>query len=104
MISDHAAIDVTFAPLRSGESRNIVPRHICRQVFFSEMVQKYADDLQLLDLPVEQQLSTFKSVLLEAARRTRDQLLDKDGALSDRLIVGSIARAVWKGALLREDE
>ena len=98
-ISDHAAFDVTFGlHQKQVSSANAIPRHICKHPIFADKVQIYADDLDLLATPATTQLPLLKIIFTEAARAVRDHLLthDSQGIESQRLVVASVARAVWR--------
>jgi len=98
-ISDHAALEVSFSLHITQQSRShTVPRHICKHPVFSELISQCAEDLQLTELPVHLQMPMLKAIIFESARKVRDYLIthDSQGVESQRLVISSVARAVWR--------
>ena len=100
-ISDHAMMDYTFASRRAHNASSgveaAIPSAICKHPMFSEMVNLYAEHLQIHNLPNEEQLQTLNATFKEAGRIVRDHLIvhDSTGQESKRLVLNAIARAVW---------
>ena len=98
-ISDHAALEVSFClHSRQKGAANAVPRHICKHPLYGDLILQYAEDLDLLESPKHMQLPLLKNIILEASRAVRDHLIthDAQGVESQRMVVASVARAVWR--------
>jgi len=98
-ISYHAPLDIVFGSLTPRTTGSFsVPRYICRNPKFGELVETYASDIDILELPPSRQLPLLKSIFIEASRVVRDYLVthDSSGVESQRLVAASVARAAWR--------
>jgi len=98
-ISDHAAVEIVLANLGAADvKKKVISRHICKCPQFTRALEKLVEAVGVLSLPRDLQLGVYKRCIWEAARVTRDHLLthDPSGEESQRLVVDSIGRAVWR--------
>ena len=69
----------------------------CKHPTFKYHLDSLIDSAMVLDLEVSQQLIIYKKCLKEAAKRVRGEclFLDSQGAISAKLVLSSVSRALW---------
>ena len=98
-ISDHAPLilSISVRAKTAKQPRKTLPKHWTSGPVFQGRLNLLIAHIRPLELPISQQLTTIKSCIHEAALFTRDSLMfsDTGGREQKRLVLESMARAVW---------
>ena len=96
--SDHCPVEITISKKGPEENRTrSIPKAWCETKMFAKTVEKMAAQFLSEDLLPFERLDLFKTILWEAAKKSRDFLSFTDGlgTESSRLVFESMSRAIW---------
>ena len=96
-LSDHSPILVQFAAKCPTEVQDhSIPRFICENEEFANVVRVYADAIKLEELVPHQQVSMLKKCFRAASVFVRNtHSLVSDSVDARRVVIDSVSRAIW---------
>lgn len=98
-ISDHAPLDITFAPKHLGGTLpSCLPKAWCSGHVFERSLAQYVQYINLDSMHPLERISVYKKCIRAAALHTRDvtSFTDKKGVETSRLVLESVSRALWQ--------
>ena len=99
-LSDHAPLNFSIAPVSSSVKYKPIPSFVTTHPIFAEVLEQWQGAVDLGRMSPIERWTTHKSLIIEAARVTRDRLFAQDDPkifpMTMALRLSSIARMVWE--------
>ena len=101
-LSDHSVVDFVFGIHRTHSNFQApIPAFLCKLDMFKSSLDILTEAIDIHNLPEERQLPALNRCINAAAKEVRNHLITHDayGTEIARLVLSSIAKAVWKDDL-----